>query len=96
MQPTRKSLTQRFLNAPGDKIEAKYRQVFVDELNNANFRVTGDKMGSYWGSYPGWGPTLRILDPVWKGEKTVAQVAADLKKFTEQYLETGEPPVLSQ
>lgn len=96
MQPTRRSLTQRFLNPPGGKVEARYRQVFVDELENKDFRVTGDKMGTYWGGYPGWGPTLGpLLTPVWRGEKTAAQVVPELRRLTEQYLRTGEAPVIS-
>jgi multiple sugar transport system substrate-binding protein len=96
MQPMRKSLTQRFLNAPGGKVEAKYRQVFVDELDNKDFRVTGDKMGTYWGGYPGWAPTLTpLLTPVWRGEKTMAQVAGELRRLTEQYLQTGQAPVIN-
>jgi multiple sugar transport system substrate-binding protein len=96
MQPTRKSLVQRFLNAPGGKVEAKYRQVFVDELENKDFRVAGDKMGTYWGGYPGWGPTLTpLLTPVWRGEKSMAQVAGELRRLTEQYLQTGQAPVIN-
>lgn len=96
MQPTRKSLTQRFVNAPGSTVEAKYRQVFADELYGNGFRVTGDKLGTFWGGYPGWGATLTpLLTPVWRGERTAASVAGDLKKWTEQYLRTGQPPVIN-
>lgn len=96
MQPMRKSLAQRFLNAPGGKIEARYRQVFLDELQHSGLRVTGDKMGTYWGGYPGWGPTLTpLLTPVWRGERSASSVASDLRRFTEQYLQTGQAPVIT-
>ena len=96
IQPPRKSLAQRFTNPPGNRVEGKYRQVFVDELNNKDFRVTGDKNGTYWGGVPGWGPTLSALvTPALRGEKSAAQVAPDLKRYIEQHLTTLQPPVIS-
>jgi multiple sugar transport system substrate-binding protein len=97
IQPPRKSMAQRFTNPPGGKLEAKYRQVFVDELNNKDFRVTGDKNGTFWGGVPGWGPTLNaLITPVWRGEKSAAAVAPELKRYIEQHLTTLQPPVISQ
>jgi hypothetical protein len=53
-------------------------------------------MGTYWGGYPGWAPTLTpLLTPVWRGEKTMAQVAGELRRLTEQYLQTGQAPVIN-
>ena len=96
IQPPRKSLNQRFVNPPANnRVEGKYRQVFVDELNNRDFRVTGDKNGSFWGGVPGWGPTLgAILTPVFRGEKTAASVAGELKRYVEQHLTTLQAPVI--
>ena len=96
IQPPRKSLTQRFVNPPGNnRVEGKYRQVFADELANKDFRVTGDKNGTYWGGIPGWGPTLStIITPVLRGEKSAASVAGDIKKYVEQHLTTLQAPVL--
>ena len=95
IQPPRKSMAQRFTNPPVSKMEGKHRQVFVDELNNKDFRVTGDKNGTYWGGVPGWGPTLgAILTPVFRGEKTAASVAAELKRYVEQHLTTLQAPII--
>ena len=95
IQPPRKSLAQRFVNPPGGKVEGKYRQVFVDELTNKDFRVTGDSNGSFWGGVPSWAPTLgAILTPVFRGEKSAASVAGDLKRFVEQHLTTLQAPVI--
>jgi hypothetical protein len=95
IQPPRKSLAQRFVNPPAGKVEGKYRQVFVDELNNKDFRVTGDKNGTFWGGVPGWGPTLgAILTPVFRGERSAASVAGDLKRYVEQHLTTLQAPVI--
>jgi multiple sugar transport system substrate-binding protein len=97
IQPPRKSLAQRFVTPPGNnRVEGKYRQVFVDELTNKDFRVTGDKNGTFWGGVPGWGPTLgAILTPVFRGEKSAASVGNDLKRYVEQHLQTLQPPVIS-
>jgi multiple sugar transport system substrate-binding protein len=95
IQPPRKSLIQRFVDPPGNKVDGKYRQVFVDELANKEFRVTGDKQGTYWGGVPGWQPTLAtLLTPVLRGEKSAASVAGDIKQYVEQLLTTLQPPVL--
>jgi len=95
IQPPRKSLAQRFVNPPGGKVEGKYRQVFVDELTNKDFRVAGDKNGTYWGGVPSWSPTLgNILTPVFRGEKPAASVAGDLKRYVEQHLTTLQAPVI--
>ena len=96
IQPPRKSLTQRFVNPPGNnKVEGKYRQVFADELANKDFRVAGDKNGTYWGGVPGWAPTLgTLLTPVLRGEKSAASSAGDIKKYVEQLLTTLQPPVI--
>jgi multiple sugar transport system substrate-binding protein len=95
IQPPRKSLIPRFVDPPGNKVEGKYRQVFVDELANKEFRVTGDKQGTYWGGVPGWAPTLAtLLTPVLRGEKSAASVAGDIKQYVEQLLTTLQPPVL--
>ena len=95
MQPMRRSLEARFVNA--DKPPApQYRQVFADELKGATLRVTGDKAGSYWGGYKReWGQIWdAVLAPVYKGEKQGAQVAADLRRYTEHLLKTGQVPVI--
>ena len=96
IQPPRKSMTQRFVNPPGNnRVEGKYRQVFADELANKDLRVTGDKNGTYWGGVPNWAPTLgTLLTPVQRGEKSAASVAGDIKKYIEQLLTTLQPPVL--
>jgi multiple sugar transport system substrate-binding protein len=95
IQPPRKSLAQRFVNPPGSKVEGKYRQVFVDELSNKDFRVTGDRNGTFWGGVPSWSPTLgSILTPVFRGEKSAASVAGDLKRYVEQHLTTLQAPVI--
>lgn len=95
IQPPRKSMAQRFTNPPGNKLDGKYRQVFVDEMTNKDFRITGDKNGTYWGGVPGWGPTLgAILTPVWRGEKSAASVAGELKRYLEQHLTTLQAPII--
>jgi len=70
--------------------------VFADELNNNNLRIVGDKMGSYWGSFKNeWGMVWNpLLLPVWRGEKQAAQVAPDLRKYTEDLIRTGQGPVI--
>jgi multiple sugar transport system substrate-binding protein len=96
MQPMRKSLAARFTDTdqPPDKPS---RQVFVDELKDATLRVVGDRTGSYWGSFKNeWGQVWTpVLTPVWKGEKQAAQVAPDLRRYTEELLRTGQVPVIT-
>ena len=97
MQPNRLSLAQRFVNAPGGKVEGKYRQVLIDEMSGGALRVPGDRVGTYWGGYPGWGPVLTpLLTPVWRGEVSAAQAMPEIRRLTEQYLQTGQPPVINQ
>ena len=38
-----------------------------------------------------WNP---LLAPVWRGEKQAAQVAPDLRKYTEDLIRTGQVPVI--
>ena len=91
-----RSLTAPPSDAWISKIKGKYRQVFADELGSKDFRVAGDKNGTYWGGVPGWGPTLNtLITPVLRGEKSAASIAGDIKKYCEQLLTTLQPPVLS-
>ena len=91
MQPMRKSLHQRFLDnpAPPDK---KYKQVFVDELESASLRVPGDKVGSFWGSYNReWTQvTDPIYDKVFRGAKTMRDMAPETKQKLDLLLKTGK------
>ena len=92
----RKSLEPHFVEI--DQAPDKpYRQVFADELKDATLRVAGDKAGSYWGSYKNeWGKIWdTVMTPVYKGEKQMAQVAPDLRRYTEELLKTGQIPVIS-
>lgn len=36
-----------------------------------------------------------LLTPLWCGERTYARVASELRRFTEQYLKTGQAPVVT-
>ena len=90
MQPNRLSLAQRFVNAPGGKVEGKYRQVLIDEMTGGALRVPGDRVGTYWAAIPDRGPVLTpLLTPVWRGEVSAAQAMPEIRRLTEQYLQTG-------
>lgn len=94
MQPTRKSLEARFVEAETPPA-LPYRQVFADELKAGTLRVTGDRAGSYWGGYKWeWGRMWdALLDPLFRGERSALQVGGDLQRHTELLLKLGRPPV---
>ena len=91
MQPMRKSLHQRFVDNPNPP-DKKYRQVFIDELTSPNLRVTGDKVGSYWDTYrQEWTQvTGPIYDQVFRGSKTMKELASQAKQELEPLLKTGK------
>lgn len=91
MQPMRKSLHQRFVDNPSPPAK-EYKQVFVDELSSPNLRVTGDKFGSFWGSYNReW---TQITDPIYsqvfRGAKSMKDVGGEIKQKVELLLKTGK------
>lgn len=91
-QPIRKDLREQFLNNPSPP-EPQYRQVFYDAFENPEtFRWPGDTIGSYYGGWyqnliDYWGP---FLDQLWIGDVRWEDVAAEVRKGSEQILETGE------
>jgi ABC-type glycerol-3-phosphate transport system substrate-binding protein len=94
MQPTRRSLEARFVEAETAPA-APYRQAFADELKAGTLRVTGDRAGSYWGGYkPEWTRLWHfLLQPLLRGEKGAMPVAGDLRRHTELLLKLGRPPI---
>jgi hypothetical protein len=94
MQPTRRSLESRFVEAETAPA-APYRQAFADELKAGTLRVTGDRAGSYWGGYkPEWTRLWHyLLQPLLRGEKGAMPVGGDLRRHTELLLKLGRPPI---
>jgi len=94
MQPTRRSLEARFVEAETPPA-APYRQTFADELKSGSVRVPGDRAGSYWGGYKrDWTRLWHVLlQPLMRGEKGAMPVAANLRRHTELLLKLGRPPI---
>jgi ABC-type glycerol-3-phosphate transport system substrate-binding protein len=93
MQPTRKSLESRFVDAVAPPA-TQYRQAFADELKGGTLRVAGDKAGSYWGGYKReWAQLWDTgLAPLFRGERPALQVAPGLRQRTELLLKQGWAP----
>jgi multiple sugar transport system substrate-binding protein len=92
-QPIRKDLREQFLANP-EPPEKKYRQVFYDAFEGAEFRWPGDTVGSYYGGWyqtliTAWGP---YLDRLWLGEVRWEDVATEVREISEHILRTGELP----
>lgn len=94
MQPTRKSLEARFVEAETPPALPS-RQVFADELKGGTLRATGDRTGTYWGGHQrDWGRLwAALLHPLLRQERTAMQVGGDLRRHTELLLKLGRLPV---
>jgi multiple sugar transport system substrate-binding protein len=87
--PPLKSLRAAFVQP--DK-PPKNQEVFYDELDPKVLRAPGDRYGSYFGDYVVELRNIfnREFNPVWSGERTVAEAAKVARPKLEHLLKTGE------
>jgi multiple sugar transport system substrate-binding protein len=87
--PPLKSLRPAF--AQPDKAP-RNQDVFYDELDPKALRAPGDRSGSYFGDYVVEFRNIftREFNPVWSGERTVAEAAKVARPKLEHLLKTGE------
>jgi ABC-type glycerol-3-phosphate transport system substrate-binding protein len=87
--PPLKSLRAAF--AQPDK-PPKNQDLFYDEIDAKILRAPGDRYGSYFGDYVREFRNIynREFDPVWKGDRTVAEAAKTARPKLEHLLKTGE------
>lgn len=67
-------------------------QVFLEEMAPEILRTPGDKLGRWFGGYAQEFPQIfdPAFDPVWRGEKTAAEAASEVRPKLEHLLATGE------
>jgi multiple sugar transport system substrate-binding protein len=70
----------------------EHKEVFLQEMDPEILRTPGDTMGRWFAGYGQefaqiFGPAF---DPVWRGEQTAAEAAADVRPRLEHLIETGE------
>jgi len=87
--PPLKSLRGAFLQP--DK-PPKNQDVFYDEIDAKWLRAPGDRYGSYFGDYVAEYRRIfnKEFDPVWKGDRPVAEAAKAARPKLEHLLKTGE------
>ena len=87
--PPLKSLRSAFVQ-PGKP--PRNQEVFYDEIDPRWLRAPGDRYGSYFGDYVAEFRNIfnREFNPVWAGERTVAEAAKIARPKLEHLLKTGE------